>query len=217
MAVYILNAILAVACTWLAWRLFDLHERLNGRQMPDFAYIEGVSGIIDAAESYDAPHALGMAREAEGIARRLGIDEKGLVSLRMACLLHDCGMLNIARDIIKKAGTLDAEELFILRMHPIIGELAIRRSVPPFEDVPSLIRWHHEKFDGTGYPDRLMGDEIPLVARILSLSDAVVAMRSDRPYRPALDEETIRAEIGRQSGLQFDPAVVRAFLEGAAR
>ncbi|HEY9071870.1 MAG TPA: HD domain-containing phosphohydrolase [Candidatus Ozemobacteraceae bacterium] len=217
MAVYILNAILAVACTWLAWRLFDLRERLNGRQMPDFAYIEGVSRIIDTAEAYDVTHAAELSRVAEAVAVRLGVDEKGLVSLRMASLLHDCGMLNISRDIIKKAGTLDTEQAFLLRMHPIIGELAIRNAVPPFEDVPSLIRWHHEKFDGSGYPDRLSGEEIPLAARILGLADAVVAMRAARPYRPALSEERIRTEIGRQSGLQFDPAVVRAFLEGGTR
>ncbi len=210
MSIFILNLVLAVACTWLAWRLFDMREQLQRQQLTDFAFIEGMAGIIDTAECYPASHALQMVQEADAVGRRLALDERSLVSLRLACMLHDCGMLNMSREMIKQQRSLTADEWFLVKMHPLIGELALRRSVPPTEDVPSLIRWHHEKWDGTGYPDRLMGEEIPIAARILSVVDAASAMRAERPYRPSMNDQQIRTELEKQAGLQFDPEVVRA-------
>ncbi|HOT28120.1 MAG TPA: HD domain-containing phosphohydrolase [Candidatus Ozemobacteraceae bacterium] len=210
MAIYILNLALAVACTWLAWRYFDLQERLQMQQIPDLTFLAGISGIIDSVEGYAEPHATDMAREARAIARHLKLDERTIASLHIACLLHDCGMANIPREIVKQPRALNADEWFLVKTHPLLGELALRRHVPVTEDVPSIIRWHHEKWDGSGYPDHLVGDEIPLAARILAVVDAAASMKVARSYRKALNPEQIRVELGIQSGLHFDPVVVRA-------
>lgn len=210
MAIYILNLALAAACTWLAWRYFDMRERLQMHQTPDLAFLAGISGILDSVEGYPNLHAEAMAHEAEAIGRYMKLDERTLASLHIACLLHDCGMANLPRELLKQSRALDTEEWFLVKMHPLIGEIAMRRHVPVTEDVPSIIRWHHEKWDGSGYPDRLMGEEIPLAARILAVVDAVSSMRATRPYRKSFNAEQIKVELGIQAGLHFDPAVVRA-------
>lgn len=210
MAIYIINLALAVACTWLAWRYFDMRERLEMQQIPDLTFLAGTSGIIDSIEGYPNAHAVEMAREAEAIGRYMNLDERTLSSLHIACLLHDCGMANLPRELIKQPRALRAEEWHLIKMHPLIGEIAMRKHVPVTEDVPSIIRWHHEKWDGSGYPDRLMGPEIPLAARILAVVDAISAMRSSRPYRKSFSAEQIKVELGIQAGLHFDPDVVRA-------
>jgi len=210
MAIYILNLALAVACTWLAWRYFDMQERLQMQQIPDLTFLAGISGIIDLAEGYAEPHATDMAREAKAIARYMKLDERTIASLHIACLLHDCGMASIPREIVKQQRALNADEWYLVKTHPLLGELALRRHVPVTEDVPSIIRWHHEKWDGSGYPDHLVGDEIPLAARILAVVDAAASMKVAIPFRKALNPEQIRVELGIKAGLHFDPTVVRA-------
>lgn len=210
MTVFVVNVLLIVAITLLAYQYLRLREMTSGERLPDLAYLEGVSALVDQAEGYAQPHALAMSKEAVDLGRRLGLGEPALLSLRLAALLHDCGQLNLARDLLKKEGPLTPEDWFLVRTHPLLGEIALRQAVPVLEEVPSLVRWHHERWDGTGYPDRLQGEEIPLGARILAVVDAASAMGQARPYRPARSDRQIQEELARLSGLQFDPEVVQA-------
>ncbi|MFZ2959324.1 MAG: HD domain-containing phosphohydrolase [Candidatus Ozemobacteraceae bacterium] len=209
----IINIFLAVALVGLTYKyieLRDLHEREG---IPDLTYIEGLSSILDAAEVYAAAHAREIAKEAETIGRFLGLPESSLVSLRIAALLHDCGQVQIPRELLKKTHPLSSEEWFLLKTHPLIGEMALRKALPAHDEVPSLVRWHHERWDGTGYPDHLAGEEIPLGARILAVADAANAMSQDRPHRPAFNAARIDTDLEKMAGLMFDPKIVRARIE----
>ncbi|MBF0502883.1 MAG: HD domain-containing protein [Candidatus Riflebacteria bacterium] len=209
MALIIINIFLAIAVVGLTYKyieLRDLHEREG---IPDLVYIEGLSAVFDAAEGYSEPHAREMANEAEAIARVMGLDEATIFSLRIAALLHDCGQAQIPREIFKKRRELSSDDWFIVKTHPLLGEMALRKSLPAHDEVPSLIRWHHERWDGTGYPDRLEGDEIPVAARILAVVDAANAMSRERPYRSAWNANRIDKELEKMAGLMFDPKVIR--------
>jgi len=208
MTVFAFNVILIVAITALAFKYLRLREITSGEHLPDLAYLGGLASLIDSAEGYASPHSIVMAQNAAEIGRRIGIAEPGILSIRLAALLHDCGQINLPRDIFKKNGPLTPEDWFLVKTHPLLGELALRRAVPILEEVPSLVRWHHERWDGSGYPDRLQGEEIPLAARILAVVDAASAMSQARPYRPARSDQQIQHELVRLSGLHFDPEIV---------
>ncbi len=212
MARLLVDLLLIAGLTFLAWKYLRLREMTAGGTLPDLACLAGLASLFDAAEGYGAPHASAVADLAEALGRRLGLPEPSLLSLRIAALAHDAGQVTLPRDLFRKAGPLTAEEWFLVRTHPLIGELALRQTVPDLSEVPSLIRWHHERWDGAGYPDRLQGEEIPLGARILALADAVSALGQARPHRPARPPREVRAELLRETGLQFDPAVVQAWI-----
>jgi HD-GYP domain-containing protein (c-di-GMP phosphodiesterase class II) len=150
-----------------------------------------------------------MADMAEKIAREKGMSEDEIISLRYAAILHDIGEILLPRNLLKTSEKLDEENLFLLRTHPLLGELQLRNKDFPYDEVPTLVRWHHERFDGTGYPDSLKGEEIPLSCRILALVDAVSAMKEERPYRKkAMKMNEIVKELDLKSGIQFDPELV---------
>lgn len=213
MALLLANLILVGALIALGYAYLDLQERFARHKTPDLAFLEGVGGLIDSVEGYSGSHAIKVAELAVAIGRRLQLPGPTLVSLQMAACLHDCGEINLPRDLLKTNRTLTADEWFLLRTHPILGELALRERLPAVEDVPALVRWHHENWDGNGYPDRLLGEEIPLSARILALADAVTAMSSERPYRPALASGKVEQEVRKLAGVRFDPRVVAAWLQ----
>jgi len=132
--------------------------------------------------------------------------------MHKASLLHDIGKLGISETILLKPGKLTKEEYDIVKTHVTLGADLLEAS-HALEDLIPIIRHHHERYDGLGYPDGLKGDQIQLEARILSVADAVVAMASDRPYRRGLDNQEIIDEIEKFSGTQFDPLVVKIFVE----
>ena len=132
--------------------------------------------------------------------------------VRNASILHDVGKIGIKEDILKKPGRLTEEERREMEYHPFIGT-KILQSVKLLEPVMPLVYHHHERFDGTGYPDGLRGEEIPFGARIISVADAFESMTSDRPYRKALPLEEAMAELRYGAGRQFDPRVVEAFMK----
>ncbi|MFA6451122.1 MAG: HD domain-containing phosphohydrolase, partial [bacterium] len=125
--------------------------------------------------------------------------------------LHDIGKIGISEAIISKEGKLTVEEYEIIKTHPLVGETIIE-PVPFLQDAKPIIRHHHERYDGYGYPDVLKGDDIPLLSRIIHIADAYDAMTSDRPYRRALTHDLAVQEIRKHSGSQFDPNVVDSFL-----
>jgi two-component system cell cycle response regulator len=160
-------------------------------------------------------HLKGVARMAMGVATRLDLGVEELDEVVRAAELHDVGKMAIPDEILRKPGPLTEEEWSFVRQHTIIGE-RILSAAPALLPVAKLVRASHEHFDGSGYPDGLAGDGIPLGARIVSVCDAFHAMTSSRPYRPAITAEDAIAELQACAGTQFDPRVVTAFCEEIA-
>jgi HD-GYP domain-containing protein (c-di-GMP phosphodiesterase class II) len=162
------------------------------------------------------PHARYVdGRLAELTARELGLSEHTIARVRLATLLCDIGRDQIPHEILNKQGPLDDREWAQVRRQPELAAAAL--SDVSFDDIREWIRCHHERLDGRGYPRGLVGDQIPLEARIVAVIDAYTAITSDRPYRAARSHEAACSELRRCAGSQFDPAVVRAFLSVTAR
>jgi diguanylate cyclase (GGDEF)-like protein len=153
-------------------------------------------------------HLEGVGSLAVETGRRLGLRRDGLDELARAAQLHDLGKLAVPDEILHKPGPLDDREWEFIRQHTVVGERILRAS-PALRSVATIVRSSHENWDGTGYPDGLVGEEIPLASRIIAACDAFDAMISPRPFRPALTQEEALAELDRHAGTQFDPTVVR--------
>jgi HD-GYP domain-containing protein (c-di-GMP phosphodiesterase class II) len=166
---------------------------------------------VDAFEQYNHPHAIRVASMAEAIARVLHLGRQDRFSLRIAALAHDLGELTMDRGYIQRMGPLSDEERFDLARHPLIGEREVARAGAN-RGAQLLVRWHHEWWNGTGYPDGLRFEQIPLGARILRVADTYAALTDARPFREAHTEHQARAHLLDWAGLEFDPQVVRAFL-----
>jgi HD-GYP domain-containing protein (c-di-GMP phosphodiesterase class II) len=152
---------------------------------------------------------------AEAIARRLGWDEDRLALLRVGGPLHDIGKLGVSDDILCKEGRLELRELAQIRRHPTIGAKILLR-VNAFREALPYVLYHHERWDGSGYPTGKAGEEIPVEARVLAVADAYEAMTADRPYRASIGPDAAEAELRRGAGTQFDSDVVDALLEAVA-
>ncbi len=166
---------------------------------------------IEAKDPYTRGHCDRVEIYSSIIAKRLIKNENELFNFRIACILHDIGKIGIPDSIIKKPGKLTDEEYEEMKKHPVIGANIAR---PLYgEKIARIIRYHHEWYNGTGYPDGLKGDEIPLESRIMIIGDTYDAMTSTRPYRKAKSHEEAYAEILRFSGRQFDPGLVNIFID----
>lgn len=179
------------------------------------ALLETLGAVIDAYDLYTYGHSSQVAVYASALADHLGITgpEKSVVV--RAALVHDIGKVGVMDSIIGKPDRLTDEERRLMERHPIISA-DILRQMKGLQELIPLVRHHHERWDGTGYPAGLAGDEIPLGARIIAVADAVDAMCSSRPYRSALPIGSVLQEVQRCSGAQFDPHVAQAFIELAA-
>lgn len=166
--------------------------------------------LIPLVRRIDGGHSANVERYAVAIGRRMGLDERCIAHVRRAAYLHDIGKATVPADILSKAGPLTEEELGLIRLHPAVGSTMLA-SAGLWPEV-SLVRAHHERFDGGGYPDGLAGEGIPLEARILFVADSFDAMTSDRSYRRGMPVEEAFDELRRCSGTQFDPCVVDALL-----
>src|SRR5215510_5820374 len=166
---------------------------------------------VDKFERYDNPHAQRIAVIADEIAQEFHLARHDRGSLFAAALLHDLGEVAMERDYIQASGALSAEERLDLSRHPVIGEREASR-VGADRAAQLLVRWHHEWWNGLGYPDALRREQIPLAARILRLADTYAALTDARPFRPALTTEAARREVRDRAGIEFDPAVVNVFL-----
>lgn len=173
--------------------------------------IRSLAEAIDAKDSYTRGHSDRVADYAEALARKLDLEEDMLSAVRCAGYLHDTGKIGIPDAILLKPGKLTDDEYTQIMNHPILSHKIIEPVEFPFEVKP-LVRHHHERIDGSGYPDGLTGEEIPLGARIIGIADAYEAMTSDRPYRKALSRAAAVEELQRCSGTQFDSELVDAFL-----
>jgi HD-GYP domain-containing protein (c-di-GMP phosphodiesterase class II) len=166
---------------------------------------------VDRFERYENPHAQRVAAVADEIAHAFHLAKHDRGSLYAAALLHDLGEVAMERDYIQADRALTTEERMDLTRHPVIGEREASR-VGADRAAQLLVRWHHEWWNGAGYPDALRREEIPLAARILRVADAYAALTDDRPFRPSLSEEAARRELTHRAGIEFDPGVVSVFL-----
>jgi putative nucleotidyltransferase with HDIG domain len=167
--------------------------------------------MLDARDSYVATHSGIVADVAEALGRQLKLDDLSLKELRLAALLHDIGKVAVPDSILKKAGPLTPDEWDLVREHPLVGG-RILSPLRKLGRVAQYVRHHHERWDGTGYPDGLRGEAIPLASRIIAVVDAFFAIVSERSYRPGRSLPDALAELEAGSGTQFDPKVVWAFL-----
>jgi HD-GYP domain-containing protein (c-di-GMP phosphodiesterase class II) len=169
--------------------------------------------VVEADDGYTGMHCKSVVALALSVGEALQLGAERRRNLEFAALLHDVGKIAIPKEIINKPGTLDPDEWTLVRTHTLEGQKLLDRVGGFMRDVGVIIRSHHERWDGGGYPDGLAGDRIPLEARIIACCDSWNAMRTDRPYRKALSYQTACAELEANAGLQFDPRVVQTLLE----
>ncbi|MGD9094123.1 MAG: diguanylate cyclase, partial [Anaerolineales bacterium] len=187
-----------------------LEQSSDEIQLLNEGLLDALAEVVDLRDPYVLGHSKQVANYAVLLAQRLGLPQRKIELVRKAGLLHDIGKLGISESILFKPDKLTKQEYEIVKRHAELGADLLETSHALSELVP-IIRHHHEYFDGSGYPDKLVGHAIPVEARILAVADAVEAMVSDRPYRRGLTENEIIEELQRCSGKQFDPLVVKAF------
>jgi putative two-component system response regulator len=173
--------------------------------------LDPYAAAMDVCDPELGGHAARVAAFAETIARRLGWEEERLDDVRLGAALHDVGKVALRPEVLRKTGSLTPEELAHVQAHPIEGVWLIAGVRSLVRALPYVL-FHHERWDGCGYPTRRAGAEIPLEGRILAVADAFDAMTSPRPYRATLTIELALVEIERCAGSQFDPGVAEAFL-----
>lgn len=176
------------------------------------ASIKVLANVLDAKDPYTHGHSERVMEYSVAIAYKLGLNEKDVKNIEFGALLHDIGKVGVDLSILNKPGRLTEEEFDIIKSHPEQG-YEIISPVKFLADKFAAIKYHHEKWDGSGYPEGLTGEQIPLDARIVAVADTFDAMTSTRSYRKALDKDVAVEEIKRCSGTQFDPRIVEAFLK----
>ena len=175
------------------------------------AGVRTLLAALEARDFYTGEHSKKVVGLASAVARNLGLDQGTTRDVEQVALLHDIGKVGIPDAILQKQGPLDDQEWQLMRQHPVVGERIIA-GTPGLSHLASAMRAEHERWDGGGYPDRLAGEQIPLASRITLACDALHAMTSDRPYRPAMTLPRARQELRACAGSQFDPNVIKALL-----
>lgn len=184
------------------------HEKLERISMQ---IVKALSGAVDAKDTYTNGHSLRVAEYSRELARRMGLSREMQDDIYMMGLLHDVGKIGVPDAIINKPARLTDDEYEVIKNHPVMGARILKN----INDFPKLItgaRWHHERYDGKGYPDGIAGEDIPVEARIIAIADAYDAMSSRRSYRDVLPQDIVRSEIENGTGTQFDPALTEIAL-----
>ncbi len=187
-------------------------ERARNRLWESEQVVLALASAVDARDAYTSDHSERMATWAEALARAMACGEEEVRDIRRAARLHDIGKIGVPDSILLKPGGLTEGEWAVMRRHPVIGS-EILMVMQGMRGVAKLVRHHQERWDGTGYPDGLTGEEIPLGARILAVVDAYSAIIDDRPYRRARTHDEAIAELQRCAGSHFDPRVVDVFCQ----
>lgn len=190
-------------------QLHDKNEELER------AYLDTIGILrqtVEAKDPYTRGHSDRVSEYSVLIGKKLGLDEKTLHILKIGGLFHDIGKIGIPDSILLKESKLSDEEYSQIKNHPMIG-VHMLGDAAIFTDILSIVKHHHERYDGRGYPSQLVGDDIPYVARIAAVADTFDAMTSKRSYRDSLPIDVVRAEIERCSGTQFDPNIAKVFLD----
>jgi HD-GYP domain-containing protein (c-di-GMP phosphodiesterase class II) len=179
------------------------------------ATVDVLAGTLGLRDGHTGEHSDRVVLLASSIGERLGLGRRELRDLGYAARLHDIGKVGVPDAVLHKPGPLVEAEVELIKGHSVWGADLVGR-IPGLEDVARIVRHHHERYDGEGYPDRLAGRDIPLASRILTVADAYVAMTEDRPYRRARPRFEVDHEFRDCSGAQFDPYVVEALREVAS-
>jgi hypothetical protein len=211
---------ICLAVTPLALVLAVLSRERQTRIVQALALSEAYQGtalllgdVVEADDAYTGSHSRGVVELSLAVSDRLGLSFDQRRNVEFAALLHDVGKISVPNEIINKPGPLDDAEWEVMRQHTIEGERMLKRIGGVLAEVGTIVRASHEDFDGSGYPDGLAGEEIPIEARIVTCCDAFSAMTTTRSYRKAMSTEAAIAELKACSGTQFDPEVVTALVE----
>ena len=186
-------------------------EEANARlERASLSFASGLVATLDARDRYTAGHSAAVAVYSRDIARRMGLSEEEQGLVHLCGLVHDIGKIGLPPGLLEKPGALTLDERRQMEEHAAIGERILSK-VDDYAEIATIVRHHHERVDGLGYPDGLSGNEIPIAARIISVADAYNAMTSDRPYRDAMPSRVARLRLAQAVESQFDTAVVAAF------
>ena len=188
-------------------RLGEVNQQL---ERANLSFATALVATLDARDRYTAGHSAAVAVYSRDIAKRLGLSEEEQQLVHLCGLVHDIGKVGLSPGLLEKAGALTLEERRQMEQHPEIGETILSK-VEDYADIARVVRHHHERVDGLGYPDSLQRDEIPLLSRIIAVADAYNAMTSDRPYRDAMPSRVARLRLAQAVESQFDTTVVAAF------
>jgi HD-GYP domain-containing protein (c-di-GMP phosphodiesterase class II) len=176
------------------------------------AVVRSLAAAVDIRDGYTRTHSHLVSELSAAVARRIGLPGTEVARVSVGALLHDVGKIGIPDAILAKEGSLSSDEWNCVRKHPLLGKQILEQA-PELTDVTPLVLHHQERYDGTGYPDKLQGKEIPLGARIIAAADAYHAITSDRPYRGRRNHSEAVQELRRYSGAQFDPQVVDTLMD----
>ena len=179
---------------------------------PNLFAIQSFATTVEAKDMYTSGHSMRVADYALMLCKKANKDRDFTQTLYVTAMLHDIGKVGVSDSIINKTSKLTEEEFEVMKQHTIIG-YNILDNINEIEDIAIGARWHHERWDGTGYPDGLKGTDIPEIARIISVADAYDAMSSNRSYRRMLPQDIVRREIESGIGTQFDPYYAKLMLE----
>jgi putative nucleotidyltransferase with HDIG domain len=187
--------------------LEDLNARL---ERANLSFASALVATLDARDEYTAGHSAAVAVYSRDIAERMGLSEEEQQLVHLCGLVHDIGKVGLPPGLLEKRGALTLEERRQMEQHPVIGEHILSK-VEDYADIARVVRHHHERVDGLGYPDSLGADDIPVLSRIIAVADAYNAMTSDRPYRDAMPSRVARLRLAQAVESQFDTTVVAAF------
>jgi putative nucleotidyltransferase with HDIG domain len=188
-------------------RLGEVNQQL---ERANLSFASALVATLDARDRYTAGHSAAVAVYSRDIAKRLGLSEEDQQLAHLCGLVHDIGKVGLSPGLLEKGGALTLEERRQMEQHPVIGERILSK-VEDYADIARVVRHHHERVDGLGYPDSLHGEEIPVLSRIIAVADAYNAMTSDRPYRDAMPSRVARLRLAQAVESQFDTTVVAAF------
>lgn len=191
----------------ICFKIHKLEKQRQNDQKIIAQAMMAIAHLVDAKDESTKEHSLRVALYSAEIGRRIGMKEEDIKKLKYIALVHDCGKVGVPDGILKKRGSLSPEEREIINSHTILGG-HILESFNSIEGIRDGALYHHERYDGTGYPNKLKGKKIPVCARIIGVADAYDAMSSDRCYHPSLPKEEILDELRQNSGSQFDPEYV---------
>ena len=190
-------------------RLGEANEHLR---LVNISFAAAIVRALDSRDAYTARHSAAVAVYSRDIARALGLPSEVVMRIHLAALVHDIGKIGLRAELLEKRAALDDDEWAEMREHPAIGA-RILAEVEDYSDIALVVRSHHERWDGAGYPDGLAGPDIPSLARIIAVADSYNAMTSDRPYRAAMSTERAIQQLVLGKGTQFEASVVDAFIE----
>lgn len=213
---FVVFVLIVLFCSY-TYRRMKIHQRNDEASRIEVNrlnanIINALAGTIDAKDRYTSGHSQRVAKYSKELAKRMGKSEEEQNLIYYAGLLHDVGKIRVPDEVINKPGKLTNEEFNLIKIHPI-SSFHILKDIYNDKQVAMGAKFHHEKYDGTGYPNGLSGENIPEIARIIGIADAYDAMASNRSYRKALPQAVVRSEIEKNTGTQFDPEIARIMLQ----